>query len=217
MPTGDVLKLSVEGKFGGEPTVVDFGFISGSGLGSFEEESDSLQTEFVSALGLGSSGGLYPAPLSEQYSIDAIRVQDINPGLSAGRVFSLGTLGGNTTDDALPPNCALCLTWRDGLKGKAHRGRSYLTGFAEDSQNAGYWIPEIQAWASSIASAIMAQFGPLGAGNYTFAIIHTQSGGVRLVPPTATAVTSFTVNNTVRAIRRRSVGTRISRHRLTGP
>jgi hypothetical protein len=144
-------------------------------------------------------------------------VQDIVPGLATGFLRPVGSLGGNTVDDAVSPSNALCVTWRTGLKGKQFRGRSYLTGFAEDSCNAGYWIPEIQDWArTAFAELLLTNFGPLGVGNYALSLIHTVSGGARLIPPTATPITGFTVNNTVRSLRRRGVGVRISRRR-TGP
>jgi uncharacterized protein (DUF2141 family) len=85
---------------------------------------------------------------------------------------------------------------------------------AEDSQNAGYWIPEIQTWAfTAFAQPLLDSFGVLGSGNYALSVVHTQVGGVRLTTPTATPITSFTVHNEVRTLRRRGVGVRISRRR----
>lgn len=214
MPTGDIYKATLEGTFAGEPVVIGLGFISNSGLATFEDDAGALLGELATALNLGGAPGFYMAPLSVQYKLAQIRIQDLNPGVAAGHVESIGAEGGNVVDDAMSPNDALCVTWRTGLKGKENRGRSYLTGFAEDSGNAGYWIPEIQAWAaSSFASPLMTNFGPLGSGNYALALVHTQSGGARIIPPTATPIVSYTVNNTVRSLRRRAVGVRISRRR----
>lgn len=212
MPTGDIYKATIEGNFAGEPTVMGLGFVSNSGAATFEDDAAGLESELVTALGLGTIPSPFLAPLSVRYSCDAIRIQDLSPGVSAGIVVSIGQLGGNTVDDALPPSLALCVTWRTGLKGKQNRGRTYLTGFAEDSGNAGFWIPEIQDWATNqFAIPLMEAFGPLGTGNYQLSVIHTMSGGARLTPPTATAITSFTVQNVARTLRRRSVGVRISR------
>jgi hypothetical protein len=212
MPTGDIYKATLEGDFAGEPVVMGFGFVSNSGAATFEDDAAGLEAELETALGLDSPPSAFMAPLSVRFQIQRIRIQDLSPGISAGIVVGLGELGGNTVDDATSPHDALCITWRDGQKGKQHRGRTYLTGFAEDSSNAGYWIPEIQSWASgNVAGALFAAFGPLGTGNYQLSIIHTMAGGVRLDPPTATPVTGYTVNNTVRALRRRQVGVRISR------
>jgi hypothetical protein len=216
MPSGDILKATIEGTFDGEPVIIGLGFISNSGAASWDEEAVTLTNELRDALTLASDGGAFLAPLSIHYTVNAVRIQDLNPGVSASFVSQVGFSGGNEVDDALPPNDALCVTWRTGLKGKENRGRSYLTGFAEDSQVSGFWIPEIQAWASgNFADALLSAFGPLGGGNYALALIHSQSGGVRLIPPTATPITSFTINNNVRSLRRRAVGVRISRHRST--
>jgi hypothetical protein len=214
MPTGDVMRLTLEGTFDGEPTVIGFGFVSNSGLGSFQEDSDALIQEFNGVMGFDATPSAYLAPLSVHYQVTGVRVQDLSPGVAASNVSAFGQLGGNTVDDALPPNDALCITWRTGLKGKQNRGRSYLTGFAEDSQVSGYWISEIQAWATSvIGNGLMAAFGPLGSGNYALSVVHTMSGGARIIPPTATPIVSYTVHNEVRTLRRRAIGVRISRHR----
>jgi hypothetical protein len=216
MPTGDVLKATVEGTCGGEPVVIGFGLVSASGLATFQEEADELAARLTSVLSLNAPTGGFLAPLSAQYKLSGVRIQDLNPGVAAGRVYPVGGVGGNSTDDAMPPLCALCVTWRTDLKGKENRGRTYLSGFAEDSANAGYWIPEIQDWAvAEFAGQLMGAFGPLGTENYSLSLIHTMSGGSRIIPPTATPITGYTVNNTVRGIRRRGVGVRISRHRST--
>jgi hypothetical protein len=217
VPTGDIMKVTLEGHFGGEPVVMDLGFVSNSGAASFGDDADTLSEEVIATLGLNDLASGYYAPLSERFSLDALRVQDLAPGVAAGRVYALGIFGGNAVDDATSPHDAMCITWRTGLKGKQNRGRTYLCGFAEDSENAGYWIPEIQNWAAvAFAQPLIDAFGPVGTGNYALSLIHTVAGGVRLIPPTATPIESFTINNTVRALRRRAVGVRISRRRA-GP
>lgn len=214
MPNGDIMRASIEGTFDGEPVIMDLGFVSASGATEFKGDADGLHAELAAALGLDVGPSAFAAPLSEHYMIDNIRIQDLAPGVSAGLVYPVNVPGANVTDDALPPQCALTVTWRTGLKGKANRGRTYLTGFAEDSQVSGYWIPEIQAWAQlQFADPLLAAFGPLGPGNYALSVVHTVSGGARLIPPTATPIISYTIHNEVRTLRRRGVGVRISRRR----
>lgn len=212
MPTGDIMKATLEGTFDSEPVVVGLGFISNSGIATWVEDAQQLGTELAAALGIDSPPGAFLTPLSVQYKLHMIRIQDMAPGLSSSHEWFVNGEGANVTDDAMPPNDAMCITWRTGLKGKENRGRSYLTGFAEDSHNGGYWISEIQTWAQgSFAQPLLDTFGPAGAGNYTLALIHTVSGGARLVPPTATPIVEYAVRNEVRTLRRRAVGVRISR------
>lgn len=214
MPTGDIMRATIEGRFDNEPVVIDLGFVSNSGAATFPDDAAALAAELIAALELTSSAGGYLSPLAAAYVVDGVRIQDLSPGVAAGLVFGTGAGGGNDVDDALPPQIALCVTWRTGLKGKANRGRSYLTGFAEDSQTGGYWIPEIQTWADTgFAGPLMAAFGPVGSGNYALSVIHTVSGGVRLTPPTATPIISFSIHNETRSLRKRGPGVRISRHR----
>jgi hypothetical protein len=214
MPSGDIMRATLEGRFAGEPVIVGLGFVSNSGAPTWEDDAGVLTNELMGALGLDAPGSAFMAPLSVQYTLDRIRVQDLAPGVGAGQTVEIGASGGNTVDDALPPYVAFCVTWRTGLKGKANRGRSYLTGFAEDAQNGGFFIPEIQTWAgTNFAGPILNTFGPEGPGNYALSVIHTQSGGVALIPPTATPITSYSVHNESRSLRRRGIGVRISRHR----
>lgn len=214
MPTGDIMRATIEGKFDSEPVMIDLGFVSNSGATEFQGDADGLNAELQTALGMGGGGAAFMTPLSVQYALTGIRIQDLAPGVAAGVLYTLGDTGGNLVDDALPPQCALCVTWRTALKGRENRGRSYLTGFAEDSQNGGYWIGETQDWAiAAFAQPLLDAFGPLGTGNYALSVIHTVSGGARLIPPTATPITSFTVHNDVRTQRKRGPGVRISRRR----
>jgi hypothetical protein len=216
VPTGDIMKATLECHFDGEPIVMDLGFISNSGAASFKDDSDGLASELIAALGLSDHLSGWYGPLSTQYTLDNVRVQDLAPGVAAGRVYPIGIAGESAVEDATSPHDALCVTWYTGLKGKQNRGRTYLGGFAEDSQNAGFWIGEIQTYAFvAFAQPLIDAFGPLGTGNYALSVVHTQAGGARLVPPTATPIESFKINNTVRALRRRAVGVRISRRRST--
>lgn len=214
MPNGDLYRATIEGKMTGEPVIIGLGFLSQSEEPDFQHDSEALSIALAGVLEIDSPSGGFMAPLSEKYVLDGIRIQDLSPGTSAGAFYGYSVSGGNTTDDAMPSICSLCVTWRDGLKGKQHRGRSYLGGFAEDSQSGSYWIGEIQNWAIlSFAGALMVAFGPGGTGSYVLSLIHTVSGGSRLVPPTSDPITSYTVHNEVRGLRRRGVGVRISRHR----
>jgi hypothetical protein len=40
------------------------------------------------------------------------------------------SLAGTSTSDALPPQCAVCVTLLTGRPGRSYRGRQYLGGFA---------------------------------------------------------------------------------------
>lgn len=214
MPTGDIMRATLEGKANGEPLMIDLGFVSGSGEPDFESDAIGLANAIYTALDLSTSPGSFMLPLSVGYSLDTLRVSDLSPGVAASRVSTIGIVGGNDTDDALPSALALCVTWRTALKGPANRGRSYLGGFAEDSQTGGYWIPEIQAWAAAaFANPLMEAFGPTSAAGYALSVVHTVSGGARLIPPTATPIVGYSIHNETRTLRRRGVGVRISRHR----
>lgn len=214
MPTGDLMRATIEGHFDGEPVVIGLGFLSSSEAPDFATDATNLASSLGSLLALDDPAGGFLSPLSVKYVVDNIRISDLNPGVAASLVFPQGGTGGNTVDDGMPPNDALCVTWRTGLKGKQNRGRSYLTGFAEDSQSGGYWIGEIQTWAqTAFVGPLLDTYGEGVAGPYVLSLVHTVSGGARIIPPTSIPIISANVHNEVRTLRRRAVGVRISRHR----
>lgn len=214
MATGDIMRAVLVGRYGGEPVNIGLGFVSNSGIDPWTDDAQQLGTELAATLGVDTPPGAFLLPLSASYFLDKIVIQDIAPALSAQHEWFVNGQGGNDTDDALPSYMAMCITWRTGLKGKENRGRSYLTGFAEDSQNGGYWIPEIQTWGQgNFAQPLLDAFGPAGTGNYALSLIHTMSGGASLDPPTATPIIAYSLHNESRSLRRRGIGVRISRHR----
>src|SRR5678809_343217 len=117
MPDGDLLRATLDGVFDGEPVMIDLGFIAGAGAADFVEDANNLNAAITTALGLLSTPSPFMAPLAAAYSLNYIRIQDLAPGVAAQLAFGIGVSGGNVTDDALPPQLALCVTWRTGLKG----------------------------------------------------------------------------------------------------
>ena len=44
-------------------------------------------------------------------------------------------IDGSATNDALPANCALCISHRTNGRGRSSRGRTYIAGIPEDIVN----------------------------------------------------------------------------------
>lgn len=74
------------------------------------------------------------ASLSTQWQIQ--QVHAIARGGAAGQeAFYTTALAGSETADPLPSQTQLCVTWRTGITGRRYRGRTFVGGFTEDSND----------------------------------------------------------------------------------
>jgi hypothetical protein len=73
---------------------------------------------------------------------------------------------GSAAGDALPPQTAMCLTFRTASAGKSFRGRMYLSGFAETQNDANGRI------ASAAATAALAFVGSIRSAMTANALTH---------------------------------------------
>jgi hypothetical protein len=166
---------------------------------------DTPPQELADSFGPNIGSSVWMGGRSDQMSLTRVRVEDIDPGTAATGEYILPTpLAGDDTGNGTPPLCALNIQWRGLAKGKNGRGRMYLPGFPASTAIAGFWTSDAQDPASAAASVIFDLWGP--DGDNTLCIINRKSGGVALVPPTPTLITSFTIDNVVRRIGRREQG-----------
>lgn len=214
MGVGDVMLLRVSARFDGEPVMNSLAFVDvGSGLDQGAATQAGLADAFNGALGMTNPAGDWLTGLSVQYQLQSLEVVDVVPGTFPLYSLALGGVGTVADDDAMPPNDALCITWRSQFKGQGGRGRTYLTGFAEGAANGGYWEAGTQDYATTIANDIINAFGESASSPYRFCILHRQHLGAAIVPPEQKPVMSYTVHNEVRSLGRRAVGRRIHRTR----
>lgn len=217
MATGDIVLARLTSTFDGEPIINTLAFVDvGSGESTFPGVCVALGTELVDVFGLAGAGGLLLGPLSVSFTMQAINFIDVQPGTNPMYSQPIGQPGDVTESDAMPPNDALCVTWRSSFKGPSGRGRTYLTGFPEGLAAGGYWTAGAQDYAQEVAIAMLARWGETGTGLFRFVVLHRVAGGVPIVPPEEKPVMSYSIHNEVRSLGRRAVGRRIRRTR-TGP
>lgn len=215
MVVDQILLARIKARFAGEPVINSLAFVDvGSDGVDWPSTAEALFVSLSTTLGLGAPGGMWTAPLSVQYHLDSIGVSDVAPGTSPELDYVVGLPGEVADEDAMAPNDSLCITWRSAFRGPGGRGRTYLTGFAEGSSNAGYWELAAQNAAATIAGAMMVAYGEGGTQPFRFVILHRMQGGVAVIPPAERPVLSFTIHNEVRSLGRRAVGRRIRRRRL---
>lgn len=191
-----LLRVTLVHSFAGMAVENTFGLEAGDG--SVPQDT----ADAVAALLVGSD---WMTGRTDEIALTRVRVEDIYPGNAAtGENILVAPEAGDDTGNAAPPLCALVVQWRGLSKGKAGRGRLYLTGYPASTAVAGFWTSDAQNPASGAASVIFDAYGPAGSGQ--LCIINKYAGGVKLDPPVGTLVKSFTVDNVIRRIGRREQG-----------
>jgi hypothetical protein len=129
---------------------------------------------------------------------------------------------GEEIGDALPPQCAMVVTFKTGQIGRRYRGRMYGFGFGEADQLAGIWTSAALTEMEANLATFMGKYAPGSAGNlFQFGIwsYRIASGCVpnkttgkheRVDPPhpelAYTPVTTHVLRNIVYTQRRRVLG-----------
>lgn len=191
-----LLKATLVHSFNGMLVENTFGLESGDG---------TVPQDVADAVAATISGSAWMSGRSDAMALTRVRVEDAYPGTAAtGEVILATPEAGDDTGNAAPPLCALVVQWRGLSKGKAGRGRMFLTGYPASTAVGGFWTSDAQDPASAAASVLFDAYGPAGSGQ--LCIINRYSGGVKLDPPVGTLIKSFTVDNVIRRIGRREVG-----------
>jgi len=92
--------------------------------------------------------------LSSGTKIGDLRIWSLRYPNIATQIYNMGELMGTVAGDPLPPQVALVLTKRTGMRGKSGRGRMYLCGLSEASSDLGRPSIAIQAAANTLAAAL---------------------------------------------------------------
>lgn len=179
-----IYRVALHGTFNSDDVVNVWHFSAANGL-----ESD-INTDFSTLVAAD-----YLACLHSSYSF--VDITTTNLTTLAQDALALTGTGGHTLSEGLPPQVAAVISWKTAKVGRAYRGRTYIGGLAEDSNNAGLLAGAVGAQLVTLADDIMTDW-PGGFGG-TFVIYHRGSS-------TFDAVTSFTVRNTLYTQRRRAVG-----------
>jgi hypothetical protein len=209
---GDLVVMKLLSTCAAEPTINDMSFQINNPAATWADQAMQCYLDLVPILGLTPAGD-WVAARSTAFNTYGVQVVDVRPGTSPLAELQVGHQG-EVADDVMPPNDSLCVTLRTDVKGRTGRGRMYLNGYPEGSANGGYWEEAAQNNAQDIGNAMLAAFGALVVGaNMTWGVISRFEFGVKREVPAFTPITSFSVHNEVRTLRRRAIGVRISRRR----
>lgn len=167
-----------------------------------ETAGDVVPQDYADAAGAVLESSALMGGRSTAIALYRVRVEDVVPGTSATGEYILPVpLAGDDATNAAPALCALVAQWRGPAKGKAGRGRMFLTGWPASTAVGSFWTSDAQDPASAGVSVIFDTYGPAGSGE--LCIINRYAAGVKLDPPVATPITSFGIDNIIRRIGRR--------------
>lgn len=207
---GDLVVVRLLATCGGEPTINNLSFRIENPAGTWSEQGNQIYSDLDLLLGV-SAPGLWSAGRSTAYNLYALQVVDVLPNTSP-LYEQLAAAQGDQADDVMPPNDGVCVTLRTDVKGRTGRGRMYLNGYPEGSSNGGYWEAAAQDAATAIADALRLALTEEALGrNMTWGVISRFEFNVKREIPAFTPIRSTTTHNTVRTLRRRAIGVRISR------
>jgi hypothetical protein len=207
MPADDVFRVRTKGTHLGSR--VEFGvhiqFMSGAA-----DPADLVGSWIANVM------PLVVAATSVETNWLSVMASDTNPlGAASVEVGLTQPNPGAISGDALPPQNAIVVSLRTGLKGGRRRGRFFVPGIAETGTALGRLSGTQLTAIQALANGIMGVYGPAGteAANYRLSVyspIDTTPPPPRKFKPKETElithITTFTVDPVVRTQRRRAIG-----------
>lgn len=144
--------------------------------------------------------------LSTAWKIDRIRYTPLD-GSTATTVIGHTIPGIQAANDPLPASVALVFTAYTAKRGRRHRGRTYLCGWAEDANNpAGALLSTYQVLLQSQLTGWFNTFTPTTIfpviASYGYSVL--KNGTISTWPPDKEPVTSFVLNGIWDTQRRRN-------------
>jgi hypothetical protein len=112
---------------------------------------------------------------------------------------------GTSAIEALPFNCALCISFRTNNRGRSGRGRNYVSGLTENDQAASVIA------AGRVSAAVTAYTALIGAGTFTpglqWCVVSRFNGGIPRAQALVQPITNvLAVDNVIDSQRRRLPG-----------
>lgn len=204
MASGDVWKVNLNLRWGTVLCLPGFYLVEGSG-GSSDNPAADVRDAVVAALGASPLTGF-----SDQCSLEAITVVDIQPGVIPTQTFGMAPIAGTVVDaNPLPPQSAAVISLKTGLKAVegafAARGRMYMPGIPQTGQISGFLQVGFQVALVDFATLLEDAFVTDGTA-YQWHVVSLTPGSKPVTVRAIQPVTQFTVNNVVRSQRRREFG-----------
>lgn len=135
--------------------------------------------------------------LSDQLSFRFLQLTDLRT-LDGGvvPVVPEAPVPGGTGGNPVPNNCALCVAFSTGGRGRASRGRNYVPGIVETEVDKSI-VSEARANAILSSYLNLVDLMPLESQPWVWVLVSRQLGGVQRNPPVTTQIVSAYLSDTV--------------------
>jgi hypothetical protein len=198
MAQGDIFKLSIVSTFTGNDQIVNnLHYVQLAAV--TDPPAQDLADRFLSDV-IPS----YLNLLSTRIVVQLLEVRQVLGGLGSYDL-TVGDNGNLSSDDIVPLQSAPLISWRTGLAGRAHRGRTFLPPIPEGNQDAGNLDTSYKNLMGSFA-AVARLINDGVADVWQLCIFSTELDGEPRVPPVGTPVTSWIIRDNMGSQRRRRQG-----------
>ena len=206
MAAGDIVKLRTRGHVLNQSC--EFGL-------HFRYETPGATAADLAGSWVATIMPLVLAATSQDTNWESVVVADTSPTGSESFTLSLTQPNpGLVSGDSLPPQNALVVSLRTGIKGGRRRGRFYLPGITELYQNDGVISGTGLTNAEALAQGLINTYGPSGSESDYRLVVYSPEV-LTFAPPKPpkprpgrliTVVQSANVDRTIRSQRRRAIG-----------
>lgn len=151
---------------------------------------------------------LYLAGISNDVFLVELLIRDIVPGTGEDVVYDLGTPpAGAFNGGPVPYQVAGKIRWYTDLKGRAHRGATFLPGLpaARVVEGSSRWNTDAVNYMAELADAMLTAYGPEGTSTFgRFVVISRQLDGEPRDPPVGIQVSDYETVLACRTMRKRA-------------
>jgi hypothetical protein len=199
VPDGGIVQVIFEGFILNQQmlTVLHYQLENPGGVADGGLALDALKVQLV---GAGSLHEKYLLAISQNYSQGRIRLQWILPDRFAYREYIPPNTEGQAPTDTISPNAAVAINKKSDLAGVHGHGVTHMPGVPMDSVSAGKVNVAGLLLYADVGTKMKADLVTLGSGTYHPIIFN------RKTPGEISKITSFTVDDKIRTMHRRTVG-----------
>lgn len=123
----DAMQVVIKGVNLGTEWVNVWGIVNESPFLMDQSVADEIADAFFDAYALNSTA------YNAGFSLDAIEVRDLRTATSPAWDAVIPGFSGSNASNALPPQLAAVISHKTAFRGSSYRGRTYMGGFTEDS------------------------------------------------------------------------------------
>lgn len=196
IPSGAILEASIQGRSAGQLTLSVFHYVldTPGGVADGAAEIDAFNLEWNTSLDFV---GVYADCCSTEFAIENIVYQWIYPNRYRRVIKTPAETAGTVSQPSFPPNVSGAITKQADVATRHGIGTLHMPGVPNGSNDDGYVTISQKARYGALGTFLSAPYRT----STLFPVLYR-----RLAPNASAVVTAATVRDTMRVVRRRTVG-----------